>query len=121
MTKELRIGIYNISVIFLLDVTKRDIDLFYYDNNTLLTDDERNILLKDLDDEQINGLTMYTDSGNVIVWLREKDNINNVVHEIFHVVNIIMSSRGIKLTDEGEPYAYLMGWITQQYYDWIDG
>jgi hypothetical protein len=38
--------------------------------------------------------------------------IATIVHEIFHVTNYILHSRGVELTKSGEAYAYLIDQIT---------
>jgi len=43
-----------------------------------------------------------------------------VAHEIYHIVNRILMDRGIQHTYDDEPYAYLVGWLTNMYYNTLD-
>jgi hypothetical protein len=37
-----------------------------------------------------------------------------LVHEMFHASNIILWECGVELTKSGEPFAYLLGYITKE-------
>lgn len=52
----------------------------------------------------------------------EKDPTPKVIaHECYHFVHFVFNDRGIKVeTDNDEPGAYLMGWIFEQVYNFIN-
>ncbi len=68
------------------------------------------------------GLSVRLWSGSAFL-IRLKINKNTskfratVNHEIFHVVHSLLSGIGMKLTDDSEEaYAYLIGYVTEQFY-----
>ncbi len=61
--------------------------------------------------------TLKEDSYDVIVYLDKKASEATVSHEIYHAGEIIMHKIGhIHPEPPNEPLAYLIGWITEQYY-----
>ena len=65
-----------------------------------------------------NGRTlMLTDSGQTIVRLGKNPSHATIAHEIFHCVEFLMRKLNMSLTlDNDEAYAYLIGYITEQFY-----
>ena len=48
MVKYLKVEIYNITVVFLINPTKVEFELFYHDHVSLITDDEYKLMHKDI-------------------------------------------------------------------------
>lgn len=116
MIDKIDVPIYNTSVALLVEVTESEIKDFYEDNLDKLTYDEYKQLLDDLDNEGIEGTTMRCDKGGYTIYLRNGKSDNYVAHEIFHVCNRILIDRGVQIDDSAEPWAYLIGWFTDEYY-----
>ena len=57
------------------------------------------------------------DSGLALVYLRNGKSDMYVSHEIFHVCNKILCAAGVNHDADAEPWAYLIGWMTEKYYE----
>lgn len=112
------IDIYHASVVFLSDISVHDFDTLYYENTTRITDEEYKGIREDIVNPKIcNGSTWKLDNGNVIVFVRYSDLEEDVAHEIFHAANDILLRAGINLDADGEPWAYLIGYLTRKFYE----
>lgn len=118
MIKVHNIDVYRCTVIFIVGEDERELDLFYYDNVKRMTDEERNEIVSDMRNPRIDGCVLQTDSGSYIVWLSRFDNESVVAHEIYHVANKILCQRGVNHDADGEPWAYLIGHLTEVFYNW---
>lgn len=119
MIKIVKLEIYRVSVIFLVEVDKKEIDLFYYENHIRMTDKERDYLYDDLENESNGGSAILTDEGSVIVHIKDGDDINTIAHEIFHAANFVLTRAGVKHEGTAEAWAYLIGHLTECYYNWM--
>lgn len=116
MIDKIDIPIYNTSVYILVEVTENEIKDFYANNLDKLTYEEYKMLTDDLDNEKIEGSTMNVDKGGYTLYLRNGKADNFVSHEIFHVCNRILLDRGVQIDNSAEPWAFLIGWFTEEYY-----
>ena len=112
-------------MVFLVEVTLEEFDRFYYDNVTRITDEEyRGIRADILNEKGVGGATWWLDSNMFLVYLRDGRSDIFVPHEIFHVCNKILCAAGVNHDADAEPWAYLIGWMTNEYYtrywDWVD-
>ena len=73
---------------------------------------------------EVGGTTWHLDSGLFLVYLRKGNSDSFVAHELFHVCNKILCAAGVNHDADAEPWAYLIGWLTNEYYlkywDWVD-
>lgn len=114
------IDIYLTSVLFLVETSPYEFDKFYYEHVTRITDEEYKQFRSDIENEKsCMGFTNTTDNGDYIVYLRDGDCELYVAHEIYHVVNRILMDRGVSHNYDDEPYAYLNGWLKQEYSDML--
>lgn len=125
MIENINVDIYGRDVAFLVEVTPKEFDLFYYDNVTRITDEEYKAIRADIQNVKgVGGVTWMLDSGYLLVYLRDGRSDIFVPHEIFHVCNKILYSAGVNHDGDAEPWAYLIGWMTNEYYrkywKWID-
>lgn len=125
MIENINVDIYGRDVAFLVEVTPKEFDLFYYDNVTRITDEEYKAIRADIQDVKgVGGVTWMLNSGCLLVYLRDGRSDIFVPHEIFHVCNKILCSAGVNHDGDAEPWAYLIGWMTNEYYrkywKWID-
>jgi hypothetical protein len=119
------VPIYNVDVAFLVEVEPQEFERFYYDNVTRITDEEYKGIKADILDKKGTGGVVWTlDSGLFLVYLRDGRSDIFVPHEIFHVCNRILCRAGVIHDASAEPWAYLIGWMTNEYYkmywDWAD-
>lgn len=124
MIDAINVDIYGRSVAFLVEVTPEEFDRFYYDNVTKITDEEYKDIREDiLNGKDVGGATWTLDSGLYLVYLRDGRSDKYVSHEILHVCNCILYDAGVTYTREAEPWAYLVGWMTDEYnrkyWNWV--
>ena len=111
------VDIYGRDVVFIVEVTSEEFDRFYYNNTKMITDEEYKVIRKDiLDKKGIGGATYWLDYGQPLVYLSKGNSDIFVPHEIFHVCNKILCAAGVNHDSDAEPWAYLIGWMTNEYY-----
>lgn len=120
MIKEINVPIYNCTVYLLASPTKKEISKWVNsvkELNFLDKDDVRD-LYKWLSDPEKGALgqTMSADGIYYIACVRYKNDYDTMAHEIFHVADKILSERGVEKGEQGEAYAYLIGYITGKVY-----
>lgn len=124
MIDAINVDIYGRSVAFLVEVTPEEFDRFYYDNVTKITDEEYKDIREDiLNGKDVGGATWTLDSSLYLVYLRDGRSDKYVSHEILHVCNCILYDAGVTYTREAEPWAYLVGGMTDEYnrkyWNWV--
>lgn len=123
MIKVIPIDIYITNIVVLAGIDEKEFDDFYYRNVTRITDEEYKRIRADIADKHsCDGLTSLLDSGSVLVYIRKgKERTDLVVgHEIFHAVNKVLCRAGVNHDADAEPWAYLMGWLFNEYYNALD-
>lgn len=117
------IDIYLNCVIVAAGIDEKEFDRLYYDNVTKFTDEEYRLIRGDIvDKNSCNGLTIQLDCGNVFVFIRKGSERKElyVVHELYHAVVKVLTHAGVNHDDSDEPYAYLLGWLTNEYFNKLD-
>jgi hypothetical protein len=125
MVAVIDVPIYTKSVAVLAEITLEEFDRFYYDNATKVTDEEYRKIRKDIQDtKDVGGVVWWLDSGLALMYVRDGKSDYTVPHEIFHVCNKILYTAGVTHDGDAEPWAYLIGWFTNEYYklywEWAD-
>ena len=123
MTEEIIIDIYLNSIFFAVGIDEKEFDDLYYRNVKRITDEEYKLIRKEIADKSsCNGLTMQLDCGNVFVFIRKGQERKDltVAHELFHAAHNILKRAGVVLDAGGEAYAYLLAWLTNEYYNRLD-
>lgn len=81
------------------------------------------------EEELCKGFTLYQHEKEVyLIYLNlerhksEKDIINTVAHESYHLADTILEAKGIqyKYASGNESYAYLTGFIAEKIYDYLE-
>lgn len=121
MIKVFNIDIYRHSVILLYQENKDNVEK-YIKHHYKSIDSKRIDILKnyidDVDCERCGGVEYNINNLSFII-LKE-DRFNDVTHECFHAVNSILQDCGVELTECGEAYAYLMGYVSSLVFTEID-
>lgn len=123
IVKNLDIPIYNTSVCFVIgEITKEDLDILRQDNPDKI--DEllyRHFLDYFFDKNKCDGLTAIASDDTYLVFIRGGFEFNPrvVFHELFHLTNRILCNRDVEHNETAEAWAYLLGWIAEEYYDII--
>jgi len=107
--KEIEIPIYGGSVM-LYSGKVDDCNIHFYKTNN--TDH------KDIISNGYYGVCMTLNTGVEMIWINSHNDYNTVSHEITHLVkNILLVRCGmIHTSDSTEAWAYLTGWITEQWF-----
>ena len=118
MIYQIDIPIYNTNALMLVEPTKEEFDELLADevNRNKLTDAELQNIFEEMD-SPYQGFTNRLMKGGYIILLKEKDKPVYYTHELFHLAHDILSDRGVTLDNDGEAYAYLIGWLADQYYN----
>jgi len=118
MIYQLDIPIYNANVLLLVEPTKEEFDELLSNevNRSKLTDEELHSIFKEMDSEY-QGFTSRLSKGGYIVLLKDKSKPVYYIRGLFHLAHNILLDRGVTLDNDGEAYAYLIGWLADQYYN----
>ena len=120
MIQIVNVPIYKTTVVMIAETSEEEWLEFYKLYDDKITEDDSKYILKDINNpDTCNGATFILDKGDYVIFIRHKDYEGDVAHEIFHVANKILCSRGVFHEADGEAWAYLIGWLTEQYYDML--
>jgi len=106
------VPVYNCSVLFLIEPTEKEWTTFC--KKKRIQDDTRDDFLQDIKNENVGGSTSR--DLNPIVYIRDRHMCDNIAHVIFHAAHRILHDRGVALDNDGEAYAYLVGYLTKMFY-----
>ena len=122
MIFQLEIPVYGTTIVFLVESTVREFDKFYNKNKDRFTEEEYDLVVKDISDpSRCNGFTMSLDLfADYMVYVRDAFNPEYVIHELFHVANKILCYRGVTFDPDAEAWAYLIGYIAKVFYKELD-
>ena len=101
---------------------KEDFELLYEDNKHKFNKEEYDGIVKDLENNSYAGFVSCINDNSYFLCIKEEfiKNYYIVIHELFHLTNHILWDRGVDLDKSGEAYAYLIGWLSEQYFNIID-
>lgn len=118
----LNIPIYNTSVCCFIGGSKEDFEILYEDNKNKFNKEEYDSIIEDLENKSYAGFVSCINDCSYFLCIKEEyiKNYSIVIHEIFHLTNHILWDRGVDLDKSGEAYAYLIGWLAEQYFNIID-
>lgn len=119
MVWSVEIPIYDAEVIFLVECSPEEADDALHDKFRKAPQDAFDALLDDIrDNSNCDGATCHNSRNTYyyMVYIRHVTH-RNVSHELFHVVNMILMTRGISHDETAEPWAYLIGWLTERFYE----
>jgi hypothetical protein len=123
MIEFINIDIYITTVVVAAGIDEKEFDMLYYDNVKKFTNEEYERIRADIKNPNIcDGLTCSLECGDVFMYIRkgkERKDLT-VSHEIFHAVNKILCRAGANHDADAEPWAYLIGWFTNEYYNRLD-
>ena len=123
MIEFINVDIYLNCIVIAAGIDEEQLDVLYEDNKNKLTYEEYKMLRNDIaNPHSCNGLTMTLDNGNIFVYIRKGQERKDltVAHEIFHAAHRLLMRAGVNLDADGEAYAYLIAWLTNEYYCRLD-
>ena len=123
MIEFINIDIYLNCIVVAAGVDVKEFDKLYYDNVTKFTNEEYEEIRRDIANENsCNGETVLLENGNIFVFIRkghEREELY-IIHELFHAVNKLLCRAGVNHDADAEPWAYLMGWLSNEYFNRLD-
>lgn len=123
MIEFIPIDIYLNTIVIASGIDEKEFDVLYEDNKDKFTYDEYQTIRNDISNDKIcDGSTCLLDCGNIFVYIRkgrERKDLT-VAHELFHAVNKLLCRAGVNHDADAEPWAYLLGWLTNEYYIRLD-
>ena len=121
--KIIDIPIYNTSVCFFIVGTKEELDILKEDNPHKIDQEIYTQILTDIEQpDKCDGFTIPLLDMSYLIYIRDglEYNPRICIHEIFHVVNYTLTDRGVKHEETAEALAYLIGWLTEEYYKFLN-
>lgn len=117
MIKGFDIDLYNCFVTFVWDSNEWELTSFFNENPQIPEEykNEMITIFRKRDCDAFTGPLSYSD---VITIFMSDTSPRTVAHEIYHLCHLIMTKRGIQ--DE-EAWAYLIGYVTENYYKLKEG
>lgn len=114
------IDIYNTGILFSVNQSDKKLTKIIKDYE--FPDEQK--VIDDIFDEKGNHTYTHKD-GSIIIRLIDFDfdslSYGVLAHEIFHAADILLEHKGLILTEGSEEaYAYLIGYITKEFYDFIE-
>lgn len=61
-----------------------------------------------------DGFVHSNDEGEHFLWLKNRNHLSNLTHELFHLVTRISRNAGLSYDDDSEQQAYLIGWLFEE-------
>lgn len=120
MINYLDIDVWLNSIVFIVEPTLEEFDRFYYDNTRRMTDEEYKDMRDDIEHpDSCMGFTILINDGGLIIFLRDAYKFLYSSHEIFHAVNKMLDRAGVHIDEDGEPWAYTIGYVTDWYVKWL--
>lgn len=119
MVWSIKVPIYDAEVIFLVECSPEEAEEALHEKFRKTPKDTLNSVLDDVrDSSDCDGATHYSSSSTYyyIVYVRRVSH-RIVTHELFHVVNLILTTRGVVHDETAELWAYLIGWLTERFYE----
>lgn len=123
MVEIINIEIYCTSVCFCIGIDEKAFDELYKDNKDKFDDELYKECYNDITDENAcDGFTSTMKDGSYMVYIRKgyENNYRIVIHELFHLTNRILCDRGVYHEITAEAWAYLIGWLSEQYFNIIN-
>lgn len=123
MIEFINVDIYINTIVIAAGIDAEGFDILYEDNKDKFSYEEYQKIRNDINDDSIcDGSTCLLDCGNIFVFIRkgcERKDLT-VAHELFHAVNKLLCRAGVNHDADAEPWAYLLGWLTNEYYNRLD-
>lgn len=121
MIKIIDVDILYTTIVVALEPTLDEWNAFKKKYKAYITNDDEKCFLDDFNNNKgCNGSTIQLDRGDYMIFVRYAKEHGDIAHEVFHACNCILKSRGFELTDTGESYAYLIGFVTNKVYEILD-
>ena len=123
MVEVLNIERYCTSVCFCIGIDEKEFEELYQDNKNKFDNETYEECYNDIMDDNIcDGFTTSMKDGSYMVYIRKGFETSHriVIHELFHLTNKILCERGVYHEDTAEAWAYLIGWLSEQYFNIVN-
>lgn len=116
MIQWIDIEIYRCSVVFLIETTPEEWDKFFNKHKNEITERDNINVIDVFGEKATTGYCQPTEGGDYICCISDKENKGLVAHEIFHAAHMILWNKGYRPDDAAEPTAYLIEYLTNEFY-----
>ncbi len=124
VVKVIVVDVYQTSVCYCIGINEKELKELKDNSSNKFNDEIYNDCLKDITDkDSCDGFAATMLDGTQLMYIRkgfEKD-WRIISHEIFHVANKILCDRGVTHDESGEAWAYLIGYLSDEYNKIIKG
>ena len=121
MIKIVDVLLYRCSVVFLIESTLEEWKTFFdeqYKDNKLQSSNDADV--REMFEDNTSGFVISTGLNDYICYISNSENAGLVAHEIFHAANAVLQGRGVTLDSSGEAYAYMIEYLTNEFYNIIN-
>jgi hypothetical protein len=123
MIRQLDVPIYNTNVLFLLETTSEEWIEFCSKetNKDKLSEEDIKEVSDEISSDTCGGsvVTLLNNDGYVTI-IKDANYPTYYLHEVYHTADSILKDRGVEHTEDDEAYAYMIGWLGQQYCDMLE-
>jgi hypothetical protein len=120
MIRLLCVDIYSVAIVVAIEPTIDEWKKFRKKYKKCITDNDEEFFLADFNNQkECSASTIQLDGGDYLIFIRNKESHGDIAHEIFHACNNILVERDFTHDTIAEPWAYLIGYVTDKFYDML--
>ena len=109
------VEIYRCSVVFLCETTAEEWCAWYEKHKKQISLSDNFAVLSEYQ-KGTPGFCVHTDGNDYICLVGDRSNAGHVAHELFHAADMILHDRGYQFDGIDEPCAYLVEYLTNNFY-----
>ena len=114
------IPIYRCTVVFLIEATKEEWLQFASEHKEQITDLDSSRVIQEYNESKTIGWVIDTEGQDYLCYISDVNRMGLVAHELFHTAHSILFDRGCLMDASSEPWAYLIEFLTNKFYNLID-
>lgn len=115
MIELIHVHLYRTSVICFVESSEEEYKKWFEENKPKVTEKDLVYFDDEFNDSKVTGFCFETEQNDCIVYVSDKMKIGLVVHELFHAANMILQHKGYVPDDVGEPLAYLLEYLVNEF------
>lgn len=113
MIKGFSLDIYDCDITFAWNTNRKELEAFL--DKVKATDEQKKEFLERVYEENTGAITVGCNGGTSCITIFHDEPNNKVTaHEIYHIAHRVLCPRDI---EDEEAWAYLIGYITEMFYD----
>lgn len=119
----INVDVYQTSVCICVGLDIKGLDDLKEDNPNKFDDEIYKQMKDDITNvDSCDGFASTLKDGSYLMYIREDHEADYrvVIHELFHITNKILFDRGVYWEENAEPWAYLIGYLAESYFNIIN-